>query len=105
MKTNDSVAVENKVGRNLTPEQRNYLIGKQYQERKQSHGGDRKSKSVSSGHFDHLKTAEQIAQENKVKEKTVRRAAKFTEAVDAIAENVGEKAKHQILNRDVGLTA
>ena len=47
-----------------------------------SHGGDRKS----SGHFDHLKepekTAEKIAKEHNISEKTVRRAAKFAEEVD-----------------------
>lgn len=89
------------VRRNLTPEQRAYLIGKQYEETKRCLG--RPEKSAQSEHF--MKTAEMIAQEHKVGQATVRRAAEFARAVDTIAENVGEDVKHKILGREVNLTA
>ncbi len=92
--------------RNLTPEQRSYLIGKQYQERKQDHGGDRRSKEVSKGQNVPLKTtAEEIAEEHKIADKTVKRAAAFSRAVDTIAKNVGGDARQKILNRETKLTA
>lgn len=99
--------IRNQLGRrNLTPEQRNYLIGKQYEERKASHGGDRRSETPPSGHNDHLKrTAQVIAEQNRVGEKTVRRAAEFARAVDTIAKNVGEEVREKILSRDAPLTA
>ena len=88
--------------RNLTKEQRNYLIGVDYKEKKKSHGGDRKS----SRHFDDLKkTTTKIAEKQKISPKTVERAEKFAEAVDTIAENVGADARDQILSRDVKATA
>jgi DNA-binding MurR/RpiR family transcriptional regulator len=51
-----------------------------------------------------LETAQRLAEEYKVGEATIRRDGKFTEAVDSIAENCGEKAKHAILARDAGLS-
>jgi hypothetical protein len=87
--------------RNLTVEQKNYLIGKKYKREKQAHGGDRKS----SGNFYHLKTEEKVAQEQKVSPKSVRNAEKFADAVDVIAENVGEYVKDEILSRDIKATA
>lgn len=82
-----------------------YLIGTQYLARKASHGGDRRSEG-SSGQSDHLKkTAEAVAAENKVAEKTVRRAAKFAQAVDTLAANVGEEIREKILSRDASVTA
>ena len=59
-----------------------------------------------SAHFEHfMKTAEMIAQEHKVGQATVRRAAEFARAVDTIAENVGEDVRHKILGREINLTA
>lgn len=76
----------------MTPEQRSYLIGKQYQERKQDHGGDRRSDVVvSTSQSDTLKA---VADEHKIGRASVYRAAKFAEAVDNITENVGGE-KHQ----------
>ena len=58
--------------RNQTPEQISYYRGMLYEQRKKIHGGDRKS----SGHFVHLiptvKTANVVAQEYNVTEKTIR---------------------------------
>ena len=87
--------------RNLTPEQRNYLIGKQYEERKKQVGRPAKlpqSEGIS-------ETAEIMATEHKIGRATVERAAAFSRAVDAIAENVGVDARQKILNRETKLTA
>ena len=88
--------------RNLTPEQRNYLIGKQYRERKAQ--GVR-TDLTSHQNEEKLTTAEKVAKEHKIGKATVERAAKFAEAVDTIAENVGEDVRHKILGREINLTA
>jgi len=81
--------------RNATPEEISVLRGRQYKREKKKHGGDRKS----SGHYDHLmNTRKKIADEHKVEESTIRRDAKFAEAVDAISENVGPEAEEKILS-------
>lgn len=72
-------------------------------EQKQSQGGNRTAGGAS-GQSDHLKTAGRLAQEFKVGEKTIRRDAKFAEAVDQIVASCGEKARHLILSRDAALT-
>ena len=80
---------KNQLGRrNLTPEQRKYLIGKQYEAEKQSNGGDRKSSAKKSvGQNDQLigkkHTRLRIADENNVNESFVRRAESFANGVDA----------------------
>src|SRR5690625_2622629 len=61
------------------PRRWTHLIGKQYQERKQQ--GRRTD--LTSGQSDQkYTTAEMVAEENRIGEATVRRAAKFAEAVD-----------------------
>ena len=68
---------KNQLGRrNLTPQQKKYLIGQRYDAEKKTHGGDRKSNlPESSGHFDHLiaaqKTRERIASETGTSESYV----------------------------------
>lgn len=91
--------------RNLTPEQRIYLIGKQYQEQKKpAHG--REGRTFSEHQNEGPKTtAETIADEHKMGRATVERAAAFAQAVDTIAGNVGEDARQKILSRDTDLTA
>ena len=101
---------KNQLGRrNLTPEQRKYLIGKQYEAEKQSNGGDRKSSAKKSvGQNDQLigkkHTKLRIADENNVNESFVRRAESFANGVDAAEEAVsGTRAK--ILSGEVKPTA
>ena len=101
---------KNQLGRrNLTPEQRKYLIGKQYEAEKQSNGGDRKSSAKKSvGQNDQLigkkHTRLRIADENNVNESFVRRAESFANGVDAAEEAVsGIRAK--ILSGEVKPTA
>jgi hypothetical protein len=83
--------------RNLTREAESYLRGKRYLDSR--HQGTKST----SGQSDPKRLSEEMAQEFKVSEKTIRRDASFTTAVDAIAANCGEKSKQLILSRDQGL--
>ena len=70
--------------RNLSPEQIAYLRGLRYQiEKKEAHRPEEKG-----GQSDHVpeKTAEKLSKEFGVSEKTIRRDAKFAEAVDKLPE-------------------
>jgi len=93
---------KNQLGRrNLTVEQKKYLIGKQYEAEKASHGGDRKSEDLkSSSQIGNLKssqkTCERIAGENGVSKNTVLRAESFSKAVD-MAEEVSPGIRREIL--------
>lgn len=90
--------INNQLGRrNLTTEQKNYLIGKRYESEKKEHGGDRKSRC----HNDHLKTYEKIAAQTKVSPRTVVRSEKFAIAVDKISSVVGNNIKKQILGGEI----
>lgn len=94
---------KNQLGRrNLTPEQKKYLIGIQYKSEKASHGGDRKSQAAkSSGQNVHLisqqKTSERIAAENKVNEKYVRRAEQYAKGID-LADEIDPGIRKEILS-------
>ncbi|HNS21329.1 MAG TPA: DNA N-6-adenine-methyltransferase [Sedimentisphaerales bacterium] len=71
----------NQLGRrNLTKDQFALLLGRRYNRQKKPHGGRRRS----SGHSDHLKTAQRLAQEHGVSEATVRRAGTFAAAIDKL---------------------
>lgn len=69
-----------------------YFIGRQYLEQKNSHGGDR-----ASGQNDHMKTADKLAENANVGEKTVRRAAEFSKNLDEICNNTGIKRQDILL--------
>lgn len=75
--------------RNLTPDQRQILIGRRYLREKLKHGGDRKS----SGQIDHLKTSEKLAEEYKVAPKTVRRYAETAKQFEQLQKEKPELAK------------
>lgn len=83
---------KNQLGRrNLTPQQKKYLIGQRYDAEKNAHGGDRKSEDAkSSDQFGHLieaqKTRKQIAEETHTSEGYVQRAEYFAKGVDAAEE-------------------
>jgi hypothetical protein len=94
---------KNQLGRrNLTDEQRTYMIGKMYEARKKSHGGDRKS-SDQSGHLIKPKTRKAMAKELGVGEGTVQRAEHFKDGVDALRE-VSPEAADKVLNGKTGAT-
>lgn len=91
--------------RNLSEEEASYLRGKKYEAVKKKHGGDRKSEK-SSGNDCHLKsetakTAEKMAKEDGVSERTIRNDAAFAKAVDTLAENVGGDAREAALTKKV----
>ncbi len=94
---------KNQLGRrNLTPAQRKYLIGKQYEAEKARHGGDRKSdEAKSSPQNDDLisggKTSARIARETKTSRAYVERAEKYAAGIDA-AEEVLPGIRQEILS-------
>lgn len=106
----------NQLGRrNLTPENRKYLIGKQYEAEKASHGGDRWSdrdheivpiSSYQNGNLrseEPNRTCERIAQENNIGRTTVIRAEQFAQGVDS-AEEAVPGAREEILSGRVKAT-
>jgi hypothetical protein len=79
----------NQLGRrNLKPDQMSMLRGNIYRRAKKAHGGTGSNQySEQSGQNDRsAKTAERIATQTGVSEKTVRRDAAFVAAVEAVAE-------------------
>lgn len=97
---------KNQLGRrNLTPGQRKYLIGKQYEAEKASHGakdgfrGNQYQGLVSSQNGNlpnHNKTCERIADENGISKNTVLRAEAYSKAVD-IADEIEPGIRDEIL--------
>ena len=94
---------KNQLGRrNLTPEQKYYLMGKQYEAEKAAHGGDRKSSdakssSLNANLIDSTKTCDRIAEENGVSKDTVIRASRYMRGVE-IAEELIPGLKQSILS-------
>lgn len=81
--------------RNLTDEQRAYMIGKMAEARKMSHGGDRRSADFSKVQSEQLKkvdTHAEIAKEVGVGRSTVQRADMFAKGIDKIREVAPEVA-------------
>ena len=101
---------KNQLGRrNLTPGQKKYLIGKQFEAEKASHGGDRKSEDAKSKcQFGTLissdDTARRIAQENGIGRRSVFRAESFSKAVD-IADEIEPGIRLDILSGSIKATA
>ena len=101
---------KNQLGRrNLTPEQKKYLIGKQYEAEKCANGGDRKSPAAKSGcQIGNLipasKTCQKVAKENGVGMRTVFRAEEFAKGVDA-AEEAVPGTRQKVLSGEVKPTA
>ena len=98
---------KNQLGRrNLTKEQKKYLIGKQYEAEKASHGGERgllhdeKGQFTSSSQNGNLrcksKTCERIAEENGISRNSVLRAEAYSKAVD-IADEIEPGIRDEIL--------
>ena len=85
--------------RNLTEEQKTYMIGKMYEARKKSQGGDRGNQYTkeASAQNEHLakvpnRTAESIAAEVGVGRETVKRSEKFSKGIDTLRESNPEAA-------------
>lgn len=103
---------QNQLGRrNLTPAQKKYLIGKQYEAEKASHGaahfqGNQYSKVVS-GQNDHsplLNTRKRIAKETKTNDTYVRRAEYYAKGVD-LADEIDPGIRQDILSGTLRPTA
>lgn len=95
---------KNQLGRrNLTDEQRSYTIGKMYEARKNTLGGDRRSEDFSNTQNGNLKTlnkqgtAGQIANELHIGNNTVIRAEKFAKGIDALRD-VNPTAADKVLS-------
>ena len=93
---------KNQLGRrNLTPQQKKYMIGQRYDAEKNANGGDRKSENVKSvGQNDPLisphVTRARIAEENNTSESYVKRADQYAKGIDA-AEEVLPGIKNDLL--------
>lgn len=105
---------KNQLGRrNLTPEQKLFLIGKQYEAEKSSHGEARKESHDENGRFhrssqtdnsgEAMKTCERIAEENGVSKATVLRASHYTRGID-IADNLSPGIKQKVFSGEVKFT-
>lgn len=92
--------------RNATPEQKDYLLGKEYEAAKRKWGGA-EYREKTSAQNEHSKpagrTAEILAEQHGVGKETVKRNEHFAKGVDAIAE-ASPAAKQKILSGKSGLT-
>ncbi|OUP28541.1 ParB N-terminal domain-containing protein [Faecalibacterium sp. An192] len=112
LETRDEVLVwicKHQLGRrNLTPEQKKFLMGKQYDAEKQADGfhGNQHTRPVPSAgaQNEHKQTAEKtcerIARENHISASAVRRAALFAAGVD-LAEELCPGIRRQVLSGDL----
>lgn len=82
--------------RNLDPVVASELRGRLYNSRKATQGGDRKS----NGNNCRLNTAEEVAKETGVSERTIRTDAQFAEAIDRVREVVPE-IQEKLRSREV----
>jgi hypothetical protein len=97
--------VSNQLGRrNLTPEQTSYFRGKQYELQKQMGFKGNQHKSAAGKSYQKQDTAQVLARQHHVAEKTIRNDAAFAKAVDTIADAVGPDARQAILARDAKVT-
>lgn len=97
--------IENQLGRrNITDEQRRYLLGKLWQETSKSDGGRPKTSATVAVVSEAPVTAETIAAAHGVSERTVHNAAEFAETVDAIGDKSPE-LKAAILSGEVQASA
>lgn len=93
---------KNQLGRrNLTPQQKKYLVGERYEAEKNANGGDRKSEAVKSvGQNDPLisphVTRARIAKETNTSEAYVKRADQYAKGINA-AEEVLPGIKNDLL--------
>lgn len=96
--------ISNQLGRrNLDPKQKAYLVGKRYQlEKKDKKQNLKKGDEAPVAPKVHSEpsgdSAEQIGNETGKSRAQVKRDAKFTEAVDTLAANLGPEVKSEILN-------
>jgi hypothetical protein len=96
--------IDNQLGRrNLTDERRAYYRGKEYLLTKKADGNPQLGQNVQVGRTP-KNTADSLAEKHGVDGRTIRRDAKFAEAVDRISEQQGNEAREQILSGQSGQT-
>lgn len=89
--------IDNQLGRrNISQEQRTYLLGKRYKGEKKQVGENQYTIRVGQN-VPSMPTAEKIATQNNVSEKTVKRAEKFADGVDKIS-SIYPELKEEILS-------
>ena len=97
--------INNQLGRrNLSKETMSYLRGLQYTREKKKSEDNLKQNSTRTptGQNVHsITTAEKLATQHNVDEKTIRRDEDYSKAVDTIVKNTSPKAKQKILNENI----
>jgi hypothetical protein len=97
--------LNNQLGRrNITKEQKDYLIGKRYENEKQKQGRPENKEDKMSP----LKTAEKIAQEVGVSDKQVKRNEQFAQGVDKLSDELKQQVlqgKSEVNKSDIQLIA
>lgn len=97
--------ISNQLGRrNVTPEQRDYMLGKLYHEKKGNREDNLKQNFPNGNNCRSVTAIDSLTKSFKVAEKTVRNAEKFAEAVDALAENCGDDVREKILTRELNVS-
>ncbi|WP_339687332.1 hypothetical protein [Gimesia maris] len=95
--------INNQIGRrNVAPSQRAYLVGKLYNSQKRDNTsflnrGNNPAESPSGQNVRTGETAGRIANQVGISEKQVRRDAKYAEAVDKLADNLGPEVRDELL--------
>jgi N6-adenosine-specific RNA methylase IME4 len=93
--------ITNQLGRrNLTPQEASYYRGKLYESRKRQGA---RTDLTSPQNEEKLITAKELGKQYGVSKATIERDADFSEAVDKVAAEVGEEAKHAILTGKVNI--
>lgn len=93
--------IKNQLGRrNLTSQEASYYRGKLYESKKRQGA---RTDLTSGQNVQKLSTAEEIGKQYGVDEKTIRRDAEFSKAVDKVAEKVGKEAKNAILSGQINI--
>ncbi|WP_448518485.1 hypothetical protein [Rhodoflexus sp.] len=91
--------INNQLGkRNVTEETKAYLRGLQYKQEKRKIGGTGSNQFQKSGEGE--RTAERLAEQHQVSEKTIRSDEKFAEALDKLTQG-NEQLKWDLLNKRV----
>lgn len=88
--------------RNISKNWRDYLIGLEYRSLKQQ-GARTDLTSPQNGEKSKTTTAQKVAASHDVSKTTVERAAKFSTAVDQVAEKYGNEYRYKLLDKDIVL--
>src|SRR5262245_57181721 len=90
--------------RNLAPDQMKYYRGKQYELHKQTGFKGNQYTTASGKSYQKHDTAQALAEQHGVAEKTIRNDAAYAKAIDTIADIVGPEARQSLLARETKVT-